>query len=209
MNHALALASALSDFISLRSTVSTTFFVFVNFFHRSDRVVFLSAVREATQSSTHCQQLFSTFRFFHSLDALSSLRGVNLVKTTLAVNNFFAASEKNPCGTLSSARRPRRSLCHCQSPLRPALAASVRREKRLWTLSRQRSRHFFSFLKKSSFLHYFKKLKGGFFDASSSSNHLFSLFYRGMRRALACFRCRAVQKSGLSRRVQPLVSLTN
>ena len=185
------------------------FFVFVNFCRRSGKVVFLSAACEATQSSTHCQQLFSTFRFF------SSTRRVVVVARCESSQNHsrcqqpFCDIRKNPCGTLSSARRPRRSLCHCQSPLRPALAASVRRKKRLWTLSRQRSRHFFSFLKKSSFLHYFKKLKGGFFDASSSSNHLFSLFYRGMRRALACFRCRAVQKSGLSRRVQPLVSLTN
>ena len=70
------------------------FFVFVNFFHRSGKVVFLSAVRETTQSSTRCQQLFPLFDFFHPLDALSSLRGVNLVKTTLAVNNFFATSEK-------------------------------------------------------------------------------------------------------------------
>ena len=38
----------------------------MNFFHRSGKVVFLSAVREATQSSTHYQQLFSTFRFFSS-----------------------------------------------------------------------------------------------------------------------------------------------
>lgn len=42
------------------------FFVFVNFCRRSGKVVFLSAACEATQSSTHCQQLFSTFRFFSS-----------------------------------------------------------------------------------------------------------------------------------------------
>ena len=185
------------------------FFVFVNFFHRSGKVVFLSAVREATQSSTHCQQLFSTFRFFSSTRRVVVVARCEPSQNHSRCQQLFCDIRKNPCWTLSSARRPRRSLCHCQSPLRPALTASVRREKRLWTLSRQRSRHFFSFLKKSSFLHYFKKLKGGFFDASSSSNLLFSLFYRGMRRALACFRCRAVQKSGLSRRVQPLVSLTN
>ena len=185
------------------------FFVFVNFCRRSGKVVFLSAACEATQSSTHCQQLFSTFRFFSSTRRVVVVARCEPSQNHSRCQQPFCDIRKNPCGTLSSARRPRRSLCHCQSPLRPALAASVRRKKRLWTLSRQRSRHFFSFLKKSSFLHYFKKLKGGFFDASSSSNHLFSLFYRGMRRALACFRCRAVQKSGLSRRVQPLVSLTN
>ena len=96
------------------------FLVFVKFFHRSGEVVFVSAVREATQSSTACQQLFSTFRFFLSLDALLSSRGENLFVFALAVNNFFSASEKF---FLELFVRPssRRSLCTCQT-----LAPSVR-----------------------------------------------------------------------------------
>ena len=118
------------------------FFVFVNFFHRSGKVVFLSAVCEATQSSTRCQQLFSTFRFFSSTRRVVVVARCEPSQNHARCQQLFCGLRKNPCRILSLARRPRRSLCHCQSPLRPALAASVRREKRLWTLSRQRSRHF-------------------------------------------------------------------
>ena len=47
---------------------------------------------------------FSTFRFFLSLDALSSSRGENLFVSALTVNNFFSAFEKF-FSNLSSARR--------------------------------------------------------------------------------------------------------
>ena len=106
MNHSLsASASAFRELNSLLCAVSTTFFlVFVKFFHRSGEAVFVSAVREATQSSTACQQLFSTFRFFLSLDALSSSRGENLFASALAVNNFFSTFEKF-FSNLSPARR--------------------------------------------------------------------------------------------------------
>ena len=103
----------------------------------------------------------------------------------------------------------RRSLCACQTLARRSLSATARREKRLWTLSRQRSRSFFNFFLFLFLFHDLNMLKGGFLDASSTPNLLFSRSYRGMRRALACFRCRAVQKRGLRRRAQPLVSLTN
>ena len=116
MNHSLsASASAFREFNSLRCAVSTTFFlVFVKFFHRSGEAVFVSAVREATQSSTACQQLFSTFRFFLSLDALLSSRGENLFVSALAVNNFFFSFRKilfQPFASPSS----RRTLCTCQT----------------------------------------------------------------------------------------------
>ena len=77
----------------------------MKFFHRSGEVVFVSAAREATQSSTACQQLFSTFRFFLSLDVLSSSRSGKLFVSVLAVNNFFSASEKILFPNSSSARR--------------------------------------------------------------------------------------------------------
>ena len=118
------------------------FFVFVKFFHRSGEVVFVSAVREATLSSTACQQLFSTFRFFLSLDALSSSRSGKLFVSALAVNNFFQLS-KNSFSEPFVSPSSRRSLCACQTLARRSLSATARREKRLWTLSRQRSRSFF------------------------------------------------------------------
>ena len=97
MNHALALASAFSDFISLRSTVSTTFFRFRELFFIEAAKSFSSArCVKLLKARPTVNNFFPLFDFFHPLDALSSLRGVNLVKTTLAVNNFFAASEKNP-----------------------------------------------------------------------------------------------------------------
>ncbi|WP_300733631.1 hypothetical protein, partial [uncultured Desulfovibrio sp.] len=47
---------------------------------------------------------FSTFRFFLSLDVLSSSRGENIFVSALAVNNFFSAFEKF-FFNFSSARR--------------------------------------------------------------------------------------------------------
>ena len=121
MNHSLsASASALREFNSLRCAVSTTFFVFVKFSHRSGEVVFVSAVREATQSSTACQQLFSTFRFFLSLDALSSSRSGKLFVSALAVNNFFQLSKNSFFRTLRQPVVTALSLCLSNS--RPAFA---------------------------------------------------------------------------------------
>ena len=137
------------------------FFVFVKFFHRSGEVVFVSAVREATQSSTACQQLFSTFRFFLSLDALSSSRSGKLFVSALAVNNFFQLS-KNSFSTFRQPVVTAHSLYLSNSrPGRP-LSASARREKRLWALSRQRSRSFFDFFHDSFLPCHFNMLKRRF-----------------------------------------------
>ena len=119
------------------------FFVFVNFFHRSGEVVFVSAVREATQSSTACQQLFPLFDFFfHSTRCRRREVGNYSFPPSLSTT-FFSFRKilfSEPFVSPSS----RRSLCACQTLARRSLSATARREKRLWTLSRQRSRSFFS-----------------------------------------------------------------
>ena len=106
MDHSLsASASALRKFNSLRCAVSTTFFlVFVKFFHRSGEAVFVSAVREATQSSTACQQLFPLFDFFFHSTRCRRREVTNLFVSALAVNNFFFSFRKI-LSNLSPARR--------------------------------------------------------------------------------------------------------
>ena len=107
MNHSLsASASALREFNSLRCAVSTTFFlVFVKFFF-IEAVKLFSSARFVNRYSKldRLSTTFSTFRFFLSLDALSSSRGDNLFVSALAVNNFFSAFEKF-FSNLSPARR--------------------------------------------------------------------------------------------------------
>ncbi len=150
MNHSLsAPTSALREFNSLLCAVSTTFFlVFVKFFHRSGEAVFVSAVREATQSSTACQQLFFPLFdfFFHATRCCRREERTYSFPPSLSTT-FFSAFEK----FFRTFRQPvvtTHSLYLSNSrPGRP-LSAYARREMRLWALSRQRSRSFFKFFSK-------------------------------------------------------------
>ena len=91
------------------------FFVFVNFFHRSGEVVFVSAVREATQSSTACQQLFFHFSIFSFTRRVVVVAKWETIRFRPRCQQLFSASEKfffEPFVSPSS----RRSLCACQTP---------------------------------------------------------------------------------------------
>ena len=163
MNHSLsASASAFREFNSLRCAVSTTFFlVFVKFFHRSGEAVFVSAVREATQSSTACQQLFPLFDFFfHSTRCRR--REVRTYSFPPSLSTTFFQLSKNSFSTFRQPVVSAHSLYLSNSrPGRP-LSASARSEKRLWALSRQRSRSFFDFFHDSFLPCHFNMLKRRF-----------------------------------------------